>query len=148
ELLRVEGLEVEGFVHGIDFTVREGEVLGLYGLVGAGRSETVEAIFGVRRKRAGRIFCNGREVDIRRPQYAVAIGMGLVPEDRKRQGLVLGMSVVENTTLALMRRAGLLRRQDRAGERKIYDLFKRKLDIRATSPTIPVGTLSGGNQQK
>jgi len=148
ELLRVEGLEVEGFVHGIDFTVREGEVLGLYGLVGAGRSETVEAIFGVRQKRAGRIFWKGREVDIRRPRDAVAIGMGLVPEDRKRQGLVLGMSVVENTTLALMRRAGLLRLQDRKRERDVYDLFKRKLDIRAASPAISVGTLSGGNQQK
>ena len=148
ELLRVEGLEVDGFVHGIDFTLREGEVLGLYGLIGAGRSEAVEAIFGVRPRRAGRIFWKGREVDIRGPRDAVALGIGLVPEDRKRQGLVLGMSVIENVALAMMRRAGLLRMQDRAGERKIYDRFKQTLDIRAASPATAVGALSGGNQQK
>jgi ribose transport system ATP-binding protein len=148
ELLRVEGLEVEGFVKGIDFTVNEGEVLGLYGLIGAGRSETVEAIFGIRHRHAGRIFWRGKEVNIKRPRDAVALGIGLVPEDRKRQGLVLGMSVVENATLALMRRAGLFRLQDRGGERKVYDLFKQKLDIRAASPATAVGTLSGGNQQK
>jgi ABC-type sugar transport system ATPase subunit len=148
ELLRVEGLAVEGFVKGVDFHVREGEVLGLYGLIGAGRSEAVEAIFGVRPKSAGRLFWKSREVTIRTPRDAVALGMGLVPEDRKRQGLVLGMSAVENATLALMRRAGLLRLQDRAGERKVYDLFRQKLDIRAASPATLVGTLSGGNQQK
>jgi ribose transport system ATP-binding protein len=148
ELLRVEGLEVEGFVRGINFTVREGEVLGLYGLIGAGRSEAVEAIFGVRARRAGRIFWQGRGVRIYSPQDAVALGIGLVPEDRKRQGLVLGMSVIENATLARMRRAGLLRIQDRAGEREIYGRFKQKLDIRAASPATPVRTLSGGNQQK
>jgi ribose transport system ATP-binding protein len=148
ELLRVAGLEVEGFVRGIDFTLREGEVLGLYGLIGAGRSEAVEAIFGVRPSRAGRIFWKGQEVRIRGPQDAVALGIGLVPEDRKRQGLVLGMSVIENATLPLMRRAGLLRIQDRAAEREIYDQFKQKLDIRAASPTTSVATLSGGNQQK
>jgi ABC-type sugar transport system ATPase subunit len=148
ELLRVEGLAVEGFVKGVDFRVREGEVLGLYGLIGAGRSEAVEAIFGVRPKSAGRLFWKSREVSIRTPRDAVALGMGLVPEDRKRQGLVLGMSAVENATLALMRRAGLLRLQDRAGERKVYDLFRQKLDIRAASSATLVGTLSGGNQQK
>ncbi len=148
ELLRVEGLEVEGFVRGIDFTLREGEVLGLYGLIGAGRSEAVEAIFGVRPRRAGRIFWKGQEVRIRRPRDAVALSIGFVPEDRKRQGLVLGMSVIENATLALMRRAGLLRMQDRAAERKIYDRFKQKLDIRAASPATLVSMLSGGNQQK
>jgi ABC-type sugar transport system ATPase subunit len=148
ELLRVEGLVVEGFVKGIDFNVREGEVLGLYGLIGAGRSEAVEAIFGVRPKTAGRLFWKSSEVTIRTPRDAVALGIGLVPEDRKRQGLILSMSAVENATLALMRRAGLLRLQDRAGERKVYDLFRQKLDIRAASPATPVGALSGGNQQK
>jgi ribose transport system ATP-binding protein len=148
ELLRVEGLVVEGFVKGIGFEVREGEVLGLYGLIGAGRSEAVEAIFGVRSRSAGRLFWRSREVTVRTPSDAMALGMGLVPEDRKRQGLILGMSVVENATLALMRRAGLLRLQDRASERKVYDQFRQKLDIRAASAATLVGTLSGGNQQK
>jgi ribose transport system ATP-binding protein len=148
ELLRVEGLEVPGFVRGIDFSVSRGEVLGLYGLVGAGRSEAMEAIFGVRRKTAGRIFWEGRAVEIGNARDAIALGMGLVPEDRKRQGLVLGLSCQDNMTMALMRRAGLLRLQDRAGERKVYDRFKQMLDIRAASPQTAVGTLSGGNQQK
>jgi ribose transport system ATP-binding protein len=148
ELLRVEGLAVPGFVRGIDFAVRAGEVLGLYGLIGAGRSEAMEAIFGVRQKTAGKLFWKGAPIDIRNPREAVKLGIGLVPEDRKRQGLVLGMSAQDNTTLALMRRLGLFRLQDRAGERKVYDLFKQKLDIRAASPATEVGTLSGGNQQK
>jgi len=148
ELLRVEGLVVPGFVKGVDFSVRKGEVLGLYGLIGAGRSECMEAVFGVRRKTAGRIFWQGGEVNIRSPRDAVALGIGLAPEDRKRQGLALGLSCQDNLTMALMRRAGLLRLQDRAGDRKVYDLFKARLDIRAASPTTAIGTLSGGNQQK
>jgi ribose transport system ATP-binding protein len=108
----------------------------------------MEAVFGVRRKTAGRIFWQGGEVNIRSPRDAVALGIGLAPEDRKRQGLALGLSCQDNLTMALMRRAGLLRLQDRAGDRKVYDLFKARLDIRAASPTTAIGTLSGGNQQK
>jgi ABC-type sugar transport system ATPase subunit len=148
ELLRVEGLVVPGFVRGVDLSVRRGEVLGLYGLVGAGRSECMEAVFGVRRKSAGRIYWLGREVSIRSPRDAVALGMGLVPEDRKRQGLVLGLSCRDNLTMALMRRAGLLRLQDRASDRKVYDFFAARFDIRAPSPSTVIGALSGGNQQK
>ena len=148
ELLRVEGLVVPGYVKNVDFSVRKGEVLGLYGLIGAGRSECMEAIFGVRRKTAGRIFWQGKEITIHSPRDAIALGMGLVPEDRKRQSLVLGLSCQDNMTMALMRRAGMLRLQDRGGERNVYDLFKAKLDIRAASPATPVGALSGGNQQK
>jgi ribose transport system ATP-binding protein len=148
ELLRVEGLVVPGFVNGVDLSLRKGEVLGLYGLIGAGRSECVEAIFGVRRKTAGRIFWQGREATIRSPRDAIALGIGLVPEDRKRQGLVLRLSCQDNMTMALMRKAGILRLQDRAGERRVYDLFKTRLDIRAASPATAAGALSGGNQQK
>jgi ribose transport system ATP-binding protein len=148
ELLRVEGLVVPGFVRGIDFSVRKGEVLGLYGLIGAGRSECMEAVFGLRRKTSGRIFWLGKEVSIRSPRDAIALGMGLVPENRKRQGLVLSLSCQDNLTMALMRRAGVLRLQDRAGERKVYEVFKARLDIRAPSPATPAGALSGGNQQK
>ena len=148
ELLRVEGLEVPGYVKGVDFSVRKGEVLGLYGLIGAGRSEAMEAIFGVRAKSAGRIFWQGREVQIRSARDAIALGIGLVPEDRKRQGLVLGMSCQENMTMVLMRRAGLFRLQDRAGEQNVYEKFKRMLDIKVSSPQTATNTLSGGNQQK
>jgi ribose transport system ATP-binding protein len=148
ELLRVEGLEVPGYVRGVDFSVREGEVLGLYGLVGAGRSEMMEAVFGVRARTNGRLFWRGREIAIRSPRDAIELGIGLVPEDRKRQGLVLTMSGQDNIVLALMRRAGLFRLQHPKQELAVYDLFKQRLDIRAASPDTAVGTLSGGNQQK
>ena len=148
ELLRVEGLTVPGYLKGIDFSVRRGEVLGFYGLIGAGRSEAMEAVFGVRQKSAGRIFWQGREVRIRSARDAVALGIGLAPEDRKRQGLILGMSCQDNLTMVLMRRAGLLRAHDASGERRVYEKFRKILDIKAASPRSIVGTLSGGNQQK
>jgi ribose transport system ATP-binding protein len=148
ELLRVEGLAVPGHVRGVDFSVRRGEVLGLYGLVGAGRTEMMEAVFGVRAKSAGRIFWKGREVNIGSPRDAIELGIGLVPEDRKRQGLVLTMSGRDNLVLAMMRRAGLFRMQDPKREAAVYDLFRQRLDIRAASPETIAGTLSGGNQQK
>jgi ABC-type sugar transport system ATPase subunit len=148
ELLRLEDFHVPNFVRGVSLSVKRGEVLGLYGLVGAGRTELMESVFGVRRKTAGRVFWKGAEARIRSPKDAVELGMGLVPEDRKGKGLVLGLSAISNLTLAMMRRAGLFRRQDRAGERRVYDAFKARLDIRAAGPDVAVGTLSGGNQQK
>jgi ABC-type sugar transport system ATPase subunit len=148
ELLRVEGLESPGFVKGVSFSVHAGEVLGLYGLIGAGRTETMEAVFGVRKKSAGRIYWSGREVRIRSPRDAVRLGIGLVPEDRKGKGLVLGLSGLANLTMVIMRIAGLLRLPDRRRERATYEEFKAKLDIRAASPDVMVNTLSGGNQQK
>lgn len=148
ELLRIENLHVPHFAHGVDLAVRRGEVLGLYGLIGAGRTEMMEAMFGVRKKSAGRIFWKTREVNIRSPRDAVRLGIGLVPEDRKGKGLVLGLSAIENLTMAMMRRAGLFRLQNRRDEKKVYEDFRRRLDIRAASADTHVSTLSGGNQQK
>jgi ribose transport system ATP-binding protein len=148
ELLRIEDLHVPDFVRGVSLSVRRGEVLGLYGLIGAGRTEMMEAVFGVRRKTAGRVYWKGSEVAIRSARDAVALGIGLVPEDRKGKGLVLGLSAINNLTMALMRRAGLFRLEDRAGEAAVYEDFRRRLDIRAAGPNVPVNTLSGGNQQK
>jgi ribose transport system ATP-binding protein len=148
ELLRVDGLEAHGFVRSVSFSMHSGEVLGLYGLIGAGRTETMEAIFGVRRRSAGRTYWKGREVNIRSARDAVELGIGLVPEDRKGKGLVLGLSALNNLTMVLMRLAGLFRLPDRRRERSIYDEFKTRLDIRAASADVKVNTLSGGNQQK
>jgi ABC-type sugar transport system ATPase subunit len=148
ELLRIEDLHVPDFVRGISLSVHRGEVLGLYGLIGAGRTEMMEAVFGVRRKTAGRVFWKGAEVAIRSARDAVELGIGLVPEDRKGKGLVLGMSAISNLTMAMMRRAGLFRLEDRKREAAVYEDFRARLDIRAASPDAPVNTLSGGNQQK
>jgi ribose transport system ATP-binding protein len=148
ELLRVEEIEAPGWVKGVSFSVHEGEVLGLYGLIGAGRTETMEAVFGVRRRSAGKIYWQGREVSIRSARDAVKLGIGLVPEDRKGKGLVLGLSGINNLTMVIMRLAGIFSLPDRRRERSTYDEFKTRLDIRAASPDVLVNTLSGGNQQK
>jgi ribose transport system ATP-binding protein len=148
ELLSVADLQVPDFVRGVSFAVRRGEVLGLYGLIGAGRTEMMEAVFGVRKRTSGRTFWKGEEVFIRSPRDAVEIGMGLVPEDRKGKGLVLSLSAIENLTMAMMRRSGLFRLQDRRRERAVYEDFRKRLDIRAASGDTQVNTLSGGNQQK
>ncbi len=128
--------------------MRCGEVLGLCGLIGAGRTEMMEAVFGVRRKSAGRVFWKGGRVDIRSARDAVELGIGLVPEDRKGKGLVLSVSAINNLTMALMRRSGIFRLQDRARDARVYQEFRERLDIRAASPDTRVDTLSGGNQQK
>lgn len=148
ELLRVEDMHVPGFVHGVDLKVDQGEVLGLYGLVGAGRTELMEAVFGVRKKSTGQVFWKGKPVNIRSARDATELGIGMVSEDRKGKGLILTLSAIENLTMALMRRAGLFRLQDRRSEITVYEDFKQRLDIRAASADTPVNTLSGGNQQK
>jgi ribose transport system ATP-binding protein len=148
ELLRVEALETHPFVKDVSFSVHQGEVLGLYGLIGAGRTETMEVVFGVRRKTAGKTFWQGQEVTIRSARDAVALGIGLVPEDRKGKGLVLGLSGLSNLSMVIMRQAGIFSLPDRRRERAAYAEFKEKLDIRAASADVAVNTLSGGNQQK
>jgi ribose transport system ATP-binding protein len=147
-LLEVRGLSVAGAFHDVSFSVRSGEILGIAGLVGSGKIEVAHAIFGMTPLDAGQIFVNGRPVTIREPADAIALGIGLVPEDRKSQGLVLGMSVRSNITLpsiGRMETAGFVRK---AEERAVVERLMRSLDIRASGPEVPVRDLSGGNQQK
>lgn len=148
ELLRLEKLRVSGFIDEASFSIHEGEVLGLYGLVGAGRSELAEAIFGLRQIEAGRLFWRGSPRHIASARDAVALGMGFVPEDRKKLGLVGAMGLQQNVSLTLLRqlsRAGVI---DRRREADVYAEYATKLAVRAASPRVPVSTLSGGNQQK
>jgi len=147
-LLGLKDVHVPDYVHGVSLEVRRGEVLGVYGLIGAGRTELMEAVFGVRRKSAGQVFWKGQEVRVGSARDAVELGIGLVPEDRKGKGLVLSLSAVDNLTMGLARRAGLLRLQNRRGEQAVYEEFRTRLDIRAASGATKVNTLSGGNQQK
>jgi ribose transport system ATP-binding protein len=148
ELFRVENLRIPDFAENVGFSVARGEILGLYGLIGAGRTEMMEGIFGVRATTDGQFFWCGERVYIGSPRDAVELGIGMVPEDRKGKGLIMTLSAIENLTLARMRRSGLFRRQDRKGEVTTYEEFRGQLDIRAASPTVPINTLSGGNQQK
>lgn len=149
ELLRVEKLSSRGKFKDINFTIRSGEVVGLAGLVGAGRSEIAQAIFGLDPLVTGKVFVRGQEVKLRSVPRMLEAGIGMVPEDRKRQGLVLSMNCRENASLAALDRMtyplGVIKRGD---ERTITQIFLERLQTRMGSIETPVATLSGGNQQK
>ncbi len=149
DLLRVENLCAAGLVRDVSFTLRAGEVLGIAGLIGSGRTELARAIFGADRMESGTVTLAGRRVTIRTPRQGVAAGIGLVPEDRKSQGLVLALPIRQNVTFAILSRftsgLSLLRR---AAERAAVDSIARRTTIRARNLDLPVSSLSGGNQQK
>ena len=146
-------LEVAGYSHptefaDISFTLRRGEILGLYGLVGAGRSEFCQALFGITRPSAGRVALEGKPLAIRSPQDAIAAGIVYVPEERGRHGAVLPMPIFQNVSMAVLgrtTRAGFLRL---AEEFALARRYAERLDLRAAALSVPVGSLSGGNQQK
>ena len=148
-VLSVEGLGQHGAFDDITFEVREGEVLGFAGLVGSGRTEVAEALFGVRPAEAGAIRRDGVSVEIRSPRQAMEHGIAYVTEDRRRLGLSLPQSVAANITLPSLRRfLSRWRLVDRAAERRAADVYRERLQIRTPSLSTPVGNLSGGNQQK
>ncbi len=148
EVLRVEGLSHPTEFDGISFSLREGEILGFYGLVGAGRSELMQAIFGITAPSAGAVLIDGAARRIRSPADAVAAGIVYVPEDRGRQGAVIGLPIFQNVTLPSLgqtSRAGFLRL---AEEFRLARDYTSRLDLRAAALDQDVGKLSGGNQQK
>ncbi|KXF75137.1 lantibiotic ABC transporter permease [Paramesorhizobium deserti] len=149
EVLRVENLSDGGLIKGVSLSVRAGEIVGLGGLVGAGRTEFVRLVFGAERAHSGRIFIHGKERAIRSPGDAVKAGIGLVPEDRKEQGLILDFPIRVNATLAklgpLVNRFGFVRR---SRERATVEELSSRLRLKAGSLNDPASSLSGGNQQK
>lgn len=148
EVLRVVGLTKVPLFKDINFSVRAGEVLGLYGLVGAGRSEVVETLFGIRKADQGQLFWQGEERLFPTPRQAIDLGMSLVPESRKEQGLILGMGGRENVTLPHLQSYSNVTIMDRRRELETYVKYQKTLDIKTTGPEQLVSTLSGGNQQK
>jgi ribose transport system ATP-binding protein len=149
EVIRVEDIYVSGKVKGVSLRVRSGEVIGIAGLVGSGRTETVRGIFGADKLSGGKVFVSGKKVNFRSPADAVKQGIGMVPEDRKRQGVLLPLSIKHNVTLANFRgitgKLGFVRFGEE--NKKSRELIK-KLAIKAVNENAPVGSLSGGNQQK
>jgi ribose transport system ATP-binding protein len=148
ELLRVEGLSRRPLLDGISFVLRAGEIVGLAGLVGAGRTELCRALFGIDAVDAGRVSVMGRPVRIRHPRDAVSAGLALIPEDRQRAGLAPGLPLSYNLTSANLRALspwGFIRS---ATERQVSADYIRKLRIRAEGPMQLAVRLSGGNQQK
>jgi ABC-type sugar transport system ATPase subunit len=148
ELLRVARLSSPGKFHDVSFSLRAGEVLGLAGLVGAGRSEIAQALFGLDPESTGDILMQGKRVEIRAPSQAMAQGIGLVPEDRKRQGLVLQMSARSNTTLPVLERLARLSFIRADEERELTATYFERLRVRAPGQGALAAGLSGGNQQK
>ncbi|MGC8862764.1 MAG: sugar ABC transporter ATP-binding protein [Armatimonadota bacterium] len=146
--LEVRGLNRAGVLKDISFAVRHGEVLGIAGLVGAGRTEVARAIFGADPIDGGEIRLDGRPVTIRSPRDAIRLGIGLVTEDRKALGLVLGMAVRENVTLANLGALSRLGFISRRREREVANRFVEDLMIKTPSVEQAVQNLSGGNQQK
>ncbi|MGJ8605159.1 MAG: sugar ABC transporter ATP-binding protein [Marivita sp.] len=146
--LEVRGLSCGKLYQDVNFAVRKGEVLGFYGLVGAGRTEIAETIFGLREPTSGQILLNGQVVQIKSPIDAIGRGISLVPEDRKGQGLVLGMNCRDNMTLPQIDDLTAGPFVSNGAEIAIFDQYRDKLDIRTPSWRQTVGNLSGGNQQK
>lgn len=136
-------------LHDVSFKVNKGEILGLAGLVGAGRTETARALFGADLFDSGSVLLEGREVHIASPQDAIASGIGLVPEDRKQQALFLGLAVRTNLSITADERISSLGVFiSNAKEEKLVEEYRRLLNIRMASPDQIIGNLSGGNQQK
>ncbi|MHC4843362.1 MAG: sugar ABC transporter ATP-binding protein [Planctomycetota bacterium] len=149
EVFKVEGLNRGRQVRDVTFEVREGEVVGIAGLVGSGRTETVRAIFGADKKDSGKIWLKGKPLKITSPKRAVQSGIGLVPEDRKGQGTILSMSIRENITMPsiwkIMGKVGIIKRRKEKG---ITEGLIQKLAIKSRGTESKVADLSGGNQQK
>ncbi|MBD8556112.1 sugar ABC transporter ATP-binding protein [Rhizobium sp. CFBP 8762] len=149
EMLRVENLSDASRIRNVSLTLHAGEIVGLGGLVGAGRTEFVRLLFGAERAHSGRIFVSGQEKIIRSPGDAVRAGIGLVPENRKEQGLILDFPIRINATMArlspLVNAFGFMRR---GKEVDVVDSLAKQLRIKAGSLADPASSLSGGNQQK
>lgn len=148
ERLRVEGLCSPGKFNDIGFSIRAGEVVGLAGLVGAGRSEIARAIFGLDPKATGKIYVDNKPADIRSPRQAMALGIGFLPEDRKTQGLILNLGGRANLSLPILDRLSRLGFVRTGVERGLARGFFERLRVRTPRLDTPVAALSGGNQQK
>lgn len=147
-ILQVEHLSCKSMVKDVSFSLRKGEILGFYGLVGAGRTEAIRAVLGIDRKTSGKVFYKGQPVDFKNIRQSMDAGLVLVPEERRQQGLVLNMSIRNNATLTKLKsysRGGLLDQK-----REIADVEKLRKDLKLACSSIEaqVSSLSGGNQQK
>jgi ribose transport system ATP-binding protein len=148
EILRVEHLTAEELLKDVSFTLKQGQILGISGLAGAGKTELARALFGVNKKITGRIFYQGKPVTINSPKEAIKLGIALLPEERRTQGIVGLMSVRENISLAsgkMITRLGMVSKRK---DKQIAEKMIKSLRIKTPGPEQQVQFLSGGNQQK
>lgn len=148
-ILRVENLSLKGKVENVNLEVKAGEILGIAGLMGAGRTELAKTIFGEYSKTSGEIYIDGEKVNIKSPADAIGYGISYLSEDRKKEGLVLKMSVAQNMTLAnLQNYQKGVKKINRKAEIKDVDEYIKKLSIKTPNQNQIIKNLSGGNQQK
>jgi len=146
--LQAQGLGKKGAIAPFDLQVFTGQVVGLAGLLGSGRTELARLIFGIDKAEKGKVFIEGKEVSLSSPARAIDEGIGFCPEDRKTEGIIADLSVRENIILALQANKGWLRYFSKKKQTEIADHYIRTLNIAATDAEQPVKNLSGGNQQK
>ena len=146
-MLDVKNLSGNG-VRDISFQIKKGEVLGFAGLIGAGRTETAELLFGAARKTGGIVRLNGKEVNPKSPRDAIDSGIALVPEDRKGKGALLEMDIRSNTSMAILERISKFLMVDKKEEKRIANHYKDAIRIKTPSIEDKIKNLSGGNQQK
>jgi len=147
-LVELKGVGRKHAVEPIDLRIGQGEVVGLAGLLGSGRTETVELLFGVRRHDTGTIEVDGQPRRITKPRQAIALGFGFCPDDRKIAGILPDLSVRENIVIALQARRGWWRRLSWAAQNELADKYIKALAIKTSDANKPIRLLSGGNQQK
>ncbi len=149
ELLKIDGLSLENKVEEVSLSVRSGEIVGIAGLVGSGRTETLQAVFGSKKRKKGTIKLSQKEIRPRTPWEAVKLGIGMVPEDRKSAGLITNLSLKENISLTNLKKIsnqlGFIYKKK---ERDSVDAFMKTLRIKAENEEVKAKKLSGGNQQK
>ncbi|MCM3746118.1 sugar ABC transporter ATP-binding protein [Paenibacillus pasadenensis] len=148
ELLRAEGLGRTGYFADVSFTLHRGEILGLTGLVGAGRTEVCQSLFGIEPADKGKVFLKGKEAHIRKPDEAMRRGIGYLPEDRQKQGLVLQWSIGRNISLSSLRNVSSKGVLNTGKEADMAKSLAEKVNVKAKSIFDLAGSLSGGNQQK
>jgi rhamnose transport system ATP-binding protein len=148
EVLRLEGLGKVGYFADISFALRKGEILGLTGLVGAGRSEVCQSIFGIEPYDQGKVYMEGQEVVINKPSDAIELGIGYLPEDRQKQGLILEWSIGQNITLSALDKLTKKGWLQKFKERELAKRLAEKVNVKTNSIFDLASSLSGGNQQK
>lgn len=150
EIFRLEDFSRTGYFKNVSFNVHAGEIVGLTGLVGAGRTETIEALCGITKPDSGKVFMNGKEIHIKKPSDAMKEGIILLPEDRQKQGLILGWGLGDNVILPIQDELakGPLKIKNEAKERELAKQYLEEVDTKAITTFDPASSLSGGNQQK
>lgn len=146
--IRAQGLSHKGTIKPFDIEIGKGEVIGLTGLLGSGRSELVRAIYGADKADTGKLFVEGEEVKIKKPLDAMKYGMAYLPEDRKKEGIFGDLSVRENIIIALQAKRGIFKLMSKKEMEEAADKYIEMLQVKTASRETPIKSLSGGNQQK